>query len=451
MRGRSGTRGVAVIAVLALAVAGLLAPGASAALPRRTSSTQTLAPGLTLTRINTSEPMQIRVLTIDPARAVTVDLASAGSEFGSYARPSTIGANHNALAAVNGDFSMDGRPVHPFAEDGVLRSSGLQSGGAFAVSKDEAHVYLGAQALHMTGSDATAGTSFPVNSWNGGPPGNGEVSAFTSVGGSFERPPSDACSARLLSAGRLHWNPGRVGVFKDWTVDTVKCQSSPVTLGAGMVLSSKLTGAGADAIRSMKRGHTVRLSWNPGWSDVMDMIGGMPLLVSGGAVVARNDCGTYFCDRNPRTAIGTTADGRVLLVTVDGRATGVSLGMTLVGLAREMQSLGATWAVNLDGGGGSAMWVKGQGLVNRPSDGSERPVTNAILVLPGPDSGEPTPVGRVPVLSAAGAEDAAQLAAADPGSTGGLLEALLARELGATQPLPRAWADAARTFRVSQA
>jgi hypothetical protein len=302
----------------------------------------------------------------------------------------------------------------------------------------------------VTGSDTTAGTSFPVNSWNGGAPGNGEVSAFTSVGGSFERPPSDACSVRLLSAGKLHWNPGQAGVYRDWTVDTVRCQSSPLALGAGMVLSSKLNGAGADAIHAMKRGHTVRLSWSPGWADVLDMVGGMPLLVNGGAVVAKNDCGTYFCDRNPRTAIGTTADGKVLLVTVDGRAAGVSLGMTLVGLAREMQSLGATWAVNLDGGGGSAMWVKGQGVVNRPSDGSERPVTNAILVLPGPDTGEPTPVGRVPVVSAAGAEDAAGLATTDPASTGGLLEALLARDLGATPHLPRAWADAARAFRVSQ-
>ena len=451
MRGRSRQGGLAAIAVLALVLAGLAANGASAAPPGRISSTQTLAPGLTLTKINTSEPMQIRVLTIDPAKAVSVDLASAGTVFGSYARPSTIAANHNALAAINGDFTMDGRPVHPFAEDGVLRSSGLQSGGAFTVSKDETHVYLGSPALRMTGFDVTAATTFTISRWNTGAPGNGEISAFTSAAGSQEKPPSDACSARLLSAGKLRWNPGQAGVSKEWTVDTVKCQSAPVTLGGGMVLSSKLNGAGADAIRAMRRGHTVRLSWDPGWAGVLDLIGGMPLLVSDGAVVAKNNCGTYFCERNPRTAIGTTRDGKVLLVTVDGRAPGVSLGMTLVGLARQMQSLGATWAVNLDGGGGSTMWVKGQGIVNRPSDGSERPVTNAILVLPGADPGEPTPVGRVPILSPAAAAGAAESAAADPASTGGLIEALLAGDLGATPPLPRAWADAARTFRLSQA
>ena len=456
-------RGGAVAIAVVSAAAGLAAPAGSAVAasaaspasrPGRTSSTQNLAPGLTLTRINTSEPMQIRVLTVDPAKAVSVDLATAGSSFGSYARPSTIGANHRALAAINGDFTMDGRPVHPFAEDGFLRSSGLQSGGEFAVSKDETGLYLGSPGLRMTGADVTAGTSFDIASWNSGDPGNGEVAAFTASGGSLERPPSDACSARLVSAGKLHWNPGRAGVYKNWTVDLVKCQSAPVALGGGMVVSAKRTGAGSDAILAMRRGHTVRLSWDPGWPGVMDMVGGMPLLVKDGDVVAKNDCGTYFCERNPRTAIGTTADGRVLLVTVDGRAPGLSLGMTLVGLAREMESLGATWAVNLDGGGGSTMWVRGQGIVNRPSDGSERPVTNAILVLPGADTGEPTPVGRVtavPALSASAraAEDAAALSAADPASTGGLLEALLGGDLGPRPALPDAWAEPARAFRPS--
>lgn len=398
----------------ALLTAGLAAPQAAVgSAVRRTISTTNLAPGLTLTKINTTEPMQIRVLTIDPAKALTIDLATAGGTFGSYARPSTIGANRSALAAINGDFTVDGRPLHPFAEDGFLRSSGLQSGGAFAESKDETHAYVGSEALHMSGTDVTTGAPFTVAAWNSGAPGAGEIAAFTSAGGSIESPPSSACSVRLLPVGKLHWGAGKMGVYKDWTVDVTRCQSSALTLGSGMVLSARLSGAGADAIKAMHHGDTVRLAWDPGRSGVMDLVGGMPLLVDNGTVVAKNDCGTYFCDRNPRTAIGTTADGKVLLVVVDGRAPGVSLGMTLGGLAREMVSLGAVWAVNLDGGGGSAMWVKGQGIVTRPSDGSERPVPNALVVLPGADSGEPTPVARVPALSTAAADDAAALAATD--------------------------------------
>jgi hypothetical protein len=75
----------------------------------------------------------------------------------------------------------------------------------------------------------------------------------------------------------------------------------------------------------------------------------------------------------------------------------------------------------------------------------------ALVVLPGADRSEPTPVGRVWALSAAAADDAASLAASDPASTGGLLEALLSGELGRTPKLPRAWVDAARAFRMSQA
>ena len=52
-----------------------------------------------------------------------------------------------------------------------------------------------------------------------------------------------------------------------------------------------------------------------------------------------------------------------------------------------MQDLGAISAMNLDGGGSSTMWVEGD-VVNRPSDGHERRVTTAVLVLPGPDPGE---------------------------------------------------------------
>ena len=68
-------------------------------------------------------------------------------------------------------------------------------------------------------------------------------------------------------------------------------------------------------------------------------------------------------------------------------------------------------------------------------------------------TGAPTPVGRVTAVSASAgaAEDAAALAAADPASTGGLLEALLAGDLGMRPALPEAWAEAARAFRLSAA
>jgi exopolysaccharide biosynthesis protein len=52
-----------------------------------------------------------------------------------------------------------------------------------------------------------------------------------------------------------------------------------------------------------------------------------------------------------------------------------------------MRDLGAVDALNLDGGGSSEMVVDGE-VVNRPSDGRERRITNAVLILPGADPGE---------------------------------------------------------------
>lgn len=83
--------------------------------------------------------------------------------------------------------------------------------------------------------------------------------------------------------------------------------------------------------------------------------------------------------RAPRTAAGLTWDGKVLLVTIDGRAKG-SVGATIREEARYMAALGAREAMNLDGGGSSTMVVGGK-VMNRPSDGFERSVSNGLLVF----------------------------------------------------------------------
>ncbi|MGY4928362.1 phosphodiester glycosidase family protein [Streptomyces sp. 900105755] len=86
--------------------------------------------------------------------------------------------------------------------------------------------------------------------------------------------------------------------------------------------------------------------------------------------------------RQPRTMAGIDARGRLLLVTVDGRLTGGSEGFTLQEGAEFMRSLGAVEALNLDGGGSTAMAVNGK-LVNAPSDATgERAVGDTLQVLP---------------------------------------------------------------------
>jgi exopolysaccharide biosynthesis protein len=74
-----------------------------------------------------------------------------------------------------------------------------------------------------------------------------------------------------------------------------------------------------------------------------------------------------------------TDTGELLLVVIDGRRPGYSVGATLPEAARVMQSLGARDALNLDGGGSSAMVVRGR-VVNRPSDpGGERAVGDGVF------------------------------------------------------------------------
>lgn len=93
-----------------------------------------------------------------------------------------------------------------------------------------------------------------------------------------------------------------------------------------------------------------------------------------------------FYDRNPRTVVGTTGTGRILVVTVDGRQP-TSVGTTIAETAAVVSSLGLREAVNLDGGGSTTMSVRGE-LVNQLSSTPERPVADALVYVD-----EPFPAG----------------------------------------------------------
>jgi hypothetical protein len=86
-------------------------------------------------------------------------------------------------------------------------------------------------------------------------------------------------------------------------------------------------------------------------------------------------------DRQPRTMAGVSRTGQLILVTVDGRQPGRSEGATLTEAAALMRSLGAVSAVNLDGGGSTAMAVRGA-LADVPSGGAQRADGDAVLVVP---------------------------------------------------------------------
>jgi len=163
-----------------------------------------------------------------------------------------------------------------------------------------------------------------------------------------------------------------------------------VTAGS-VVLTAKTSGLGATYIKSLTVGRRVRVAWRADGPGVLDIVSGNAMILVDGRVVYRSSCSMNICRRNPRTAIGITRNGRVMMLVVDGR-TSVSAGFTLHRLGHWMRHLGVVNAVNLDGGGSSTMWLAGHGVVNHPTDSTgERPVSNAVVILPGADPNEVVP------------------------------------------------------------
>lgn len=117
------------------------------------------------------------------------------------------------------------------------------------------------------------------------------------------------------------------------------------------------------------------------------------IMLSGPLLILNNtkenlDSGEFNTLRHPRSAIGIKPNGKVILLTVDGRNEN-SAGMSLFELAKIMDWLGCTSAINLDGGGSTALWVSGaseNGIVNYPTDNKKwdhegaRKVANVILL-----------------------------------------------------------------------
>ncbi len=162
-------------------------------------------------------------------------------------------------------------------------------------------------------------------------------------------------------------------------------------------------GASLDALRPGDP-LPLSLSITPGWESVREAIGGRERIVRDGAASisphpAKAD------ELHPRTALGITAAGDVVMATVDGRESGYSTGVDLAELAQLMLSRGVVQALNMDGGGSTTMAVRLPGdvevsVVNRPSDGRERALANSLVVVSSAPTG---PLATLDVVPGAGA------------------------------------------------
>lgn len=120
----------------------------------------------------------------------------------------------------------------------------------------------------------------------------------------------------------------------------------------------------------------------PDWSGMKHAIGGGPWLVRNGQpyvdLQAQNFTSKSLGTREPRSAVGITANGKMLLVTADGRGRDQSIGMTIFEMAHLMKKLGSVNAMNLDGGSSTQMSVYGK-TVNTPSAGLVG-VSNSLII-----------------------------------------------------------------------
>jgi hypothetical protein len=397
--------------------------------------TQGLAPGVSHRVLRDPAGFVAHVVTVQLDATSTPDVVLARDALLGTEVTSSMGRRSGAVVAVNGDYAeRDGRPVHSLGVDGRLVASSDLEGKALGLSLAGTAVPMGRPQLSVSvqpeGRDPV-----PVRAWNDGQPDGDEVVAFTGDGAPAETPRGGACYAGLAPGTTVV----REGVLETATsVTGRRCFGDPpVVPDTGAMLTANTYFAQQPLFESLSPGQAATVRTTLGFPGAVDLLGGNPMLVVDGAVVSADvdRSGGYF-DPAPRTAVGLTAEGTLLLVVVDGRRPGYSSGASLRQLADHMAALGARQALNLDGGGSSTMWLNGV-VANRPSDGAERGVSSALVVLPAGDPGQagvqeaaqPGVLGRradtpvtqpVPVRAVPGPADSTERALRDPASTGGL-------------------------------
>jgi hypothetical protein len=345
-----------------------------------------IAPGVTEVTRLLPGPRVGHVLTVDERQGVEVRAVTASGKLSGRNTTTNISRQWNALAAVNGDFFLpDGEPVHAFASGGRLfKAPGLIESMVGFDSRQPNASFEGVPNIAMT-ADISGGPSLNVARVNDGLLSGDEVALYTTEATHSFASSATTCRAALTATGAPSVN-GNGDTQQSYTVASAGCADGDITASGLDQLTALAGTTNADAIGNLLAGTSVTFRWrlHPDWAAVLDANGVNLPLVTNGRVDDAILVGTvpFFHERAPRTAIGWLADGRQLLVTVDGRQSGYSIGMTPRELADFMLSLGAVSAANLDGGGSTAMAVRGV-LVNRPSDAAgERAVGTALVVVP---------------------------------------------------------------------
>ena len=118
---------------------------------------------------------------------------------------------------------------------------------------------------------------------------------------------------------------------------------------------------------------------------VTTAVGGGPVLLQNGNVQITNNeelkfAGKAINDKHPRTAMGYTADGKLILMVIEGRFPGKAEGVTLTQEANMLKEIGCVEALNLDGGGSSCLLINGKQTIT-PSDKEGQRAVPAVFIV----------------------------------------------------------------------
>ncbi len=399
-------------ALLATALLAALPASAGAALPlgspamKETRSARTVAHGVRLVRIARTGrgdgPWRLFVLEVDrPALRGHLGAVLGGERIGGLERPSSMARRTHAVAGVNGGYFAIGSPglgdpVGVLSVGGRLVSEPVGARTALFVPRSAAQRVM-VRAPRFRGTATLAGHRRAVD---GVDRIRGRIPACGGLGGDrpTQRPdPFLTCtdSSELIVYDRRFGTRTRTSkagielVVRDGAVTQVRTAPNTAIPADGYILSG--SGDAARFLRAARRGDRpdVDLGLRDGASTLdpaafESITGGGPRLLRAGRIdiTARSEAQESLAGRSPRTLVGVRSDGRVLLVAIDGRRRGWSVGTTFAESARVMRALGAREAMDFDDGGSTAM-VVGSRVVNRPSDpGGERAVSDGLFVLP---------------------------------------------------------------------
>jgi hypothetical protein len=279
------------------------------------------------------------------------------------------------VVGVNGDFFTwaIGHPNGIFVQEGVVKSHPLEGRSSLGIGLDgllriSRLRYAGTFRFDSHPLRAMKEFNRPIRHPRG-------FSLFTPAWG--ERTPHRSYTTEVVLADvkRTFPNVDRVGTI----VRVVRGSGHRIPPG-GAVLQARRASRKIVRAQALVGGTvTFRIGITSWWDGVKAAIGGGPVLVRSGQPVY--NAGEWFTTtqlvpRHPRTAIGQRADGKIVLLVADGRSV-VSRGLTNRQLANAMVHYGAEKAMAFDAGGSSEMAFNGV-VLNRPSDGYERPLADSL-------------------------------------------------------------------------